>query len=538
MRFLVLFTLLALSPSTFAGDIWERLKQSPGNTVFILFEDISKIYRPSGEEAEIEQYVRNLAVQAGQKVWSGRTIESIRDETGNLLIRLPGTGRYASSAFTIVGVQSHFDMVTVTNVEGEDVAAVFRNGVRSQITDGWMHSEGNRTTLGADNGIGMALALRYLVDPSLEHPPMELIFTTREEISMVGAKGMTLPLKSSVIVNVDEEEVTSVCHGCLGARRVKVDTSLKTEKMGADMDIHKFTIQKLAGGHSGMDIHLNRINGGRLLAEMIRTLQIRNLKPRLASVKMGKIPTINAIPTSITFELVTPSSKSREAWNQISLLFKAALAKSPDDKAAELKMEEVESHEANRRVLSAESTDTLGWFLKDIPNGVITSADGFPERVKTSSSLGFIDMAAAGEEMRLQLAAMARSFDNRDLDAIVEQIKSEAEQHFPVPETKVETYARTSPWLADPRDPIFSYARHHKPGSHLQLAPGGIETAVLAEKYPGIRLLSVGPSFKDVHTVRERVRVADITEIQPFLDRFLRHIDGCHFLLLPSVATR
>ncbi len=264
MRFLVLFTLLALNPSAFGADIWEKLKQSPENTVFILFEEISKIYRPSGEEALIEQYVRRLAEQAGLKVWSGRTIEVVRDEAGNLLLRLPGTGRYATFLFPIVGVQSHLEMVTVTNVEGENVASVFANGVRSQITDGWMHSEGHRTTLGANNGIGMALALRYLVDPSLEHPPMELIFTTREEISMVGAKAMQLPLKSSVIVNVDEEDVSSLCHGCLGARRVKVETSLNTEKMGANMDIHRFTIQKLAGGHSGMDIHLNRINATRL----------------------------------------------------------------------------------------------------------------------------------------------------------------------------------------------------------------------------------------------------------------------------------
>jgi hypothetical protein len=183
---------------------------------------------------------------------------------------------------------------------------------------------------------------------------------------------------------------------------------------------------------------------------MIRAMRLLNLQPRLASVHMGRIPTINAIPTSITFELVTPASKSREAWNQISTLFNIAMAKSPDDKDAELKMEEVESHEAGRRVLREDSTDTLGWFLKDIPNGVITSADGFPERVKTSSSLGYLEMAASGDQMSLQLAAMPRSFDNRDLDALVDQIKLEAEQHFPFAGTKVETYARTSPWLADP----------------------------------------------------------------------------------------
>ncbi len=538
MRFFVLFTLLALTPSAFAGDIWEKLKQSPENKVFILFEEISKIYRPSGEEAQVEQFVRRLAEQAGQKVWSGRAIESLGDDAGNLLLRLPATGRYATSTFPIVGVQSHMDMVSLSSVAGEDIASVFRDGVRLQITDGWLHSEGYRTTLGADNGIGMALALRYLVDPSLEHPPMELIFTTKEEVSMVGAKAMKLPLQSSVIVNVDEEDVTSVCHGCLGARRLKIETSLKTEKMGVDMDIHRFTIQKLRGGHSGEDIHHNRINAGRLLAEVIRALRMHGLQPRLASVQMGKIPNINAIPTSITFELVTPVSKSRKAWDQISVLFHAALAKSPDDKDAELKMEEVESHEVTRRVLSTESTDTLGWFLKDIPNGVITSADGFPERVKTSSSLGFIEMAASGEQMLLQVAAMPRAFDNRDLDAIVDQFKSEAEQHFPNRETKVEVYARTSPWLADPKDPIFSYARHHKPGSQLKLVPGGVEAAVLAEKYPGIRFLSVGPTFQDVHTVKERVRVADVVEIQHFMDRFLQNIDGCHFLLLPQVTTK
>jgi dipeptidase D len=538
VRFLVLFAFLALSPSAFAVDIWERLKQSPENTVFILFEEISNIYRPSGEEAQIEQFVRNLAAQAGTKVWSGRAIETVRDNAGNLLLRLPGTGRYAASAFPIVGVQSHFDMVTVTSLEGDDVANVFRNGVRSQITDGWMHSEGHRTTLGADNGIGMALALRYLVDPSLEHPPMELIFTTREEVSMVGAKAMQLPLNSSVIVNVDEEDVHSVCHGCLGARRVKVETSLPTEKMGADMDIHKFTIQKLAGGHSGVDIHRNRINAARLLSEMIRAMRLRNLNPRLASVQMGKIGNINGIPSSITFELVTPASKSHQAWSQISALFNAALAKSPDDKGAELKMAEAQSHNVDRRVLSSESTETLSWFLKDVPNGVIASADGFPERVKSSSNLGYIEMAASGEQMQVQLAAMPRSFDNKDLDAIVDQIRSEAQQHFPNPETKVETYARTSPWLADPQDPIFTYARHHKPGSQLKLAPGGVETAVLAEKYPDIRLLSVGPTFQDVHTVNERVRVADIFEIQHFLDRFLQNVDSCHFLLVPQLATK
>lgn len=412
MRLFILFTLLAFSPGAFAVDIWEKLKQSPGNTVFILFEEISKISRPSGGEAKVEQFVRSLAQQASQKVWQGVTIEAIGDDAGNLLLRLPATGRYAQSLLPIVGIQSHFDMVTLTSVAGEDVATVFRDGVRTQITDGWMHSEGYRTTLGADNGIGMALALRYLVDPSLEHPRMELIFSTSEEVSMVGAKAMKLPLQSTVIVNLDEEDVHSICHGCLGARRVKVETSLRTEKMGSGADIHRFTIAKLAGGHSGVDIHHNRINAARLLAEMIGTLYIHNLQPRLASVQMGRIQNINAIPTSITFELVTPAAKSRALWDHISSAFNAAVAKSSDDKHAEIRIEQVEAREATRRVLSVESTDTLRWFLKDIPNGVITTADGFPNRVKTSSSMGFLQLAANGENMQLQLAAMPRSFDN------------------------------------------------------------------------------------------------------------------------------
>ncbi|HSI05344.1 MAG TPA: hypothetical protein VLC93_12740, partial [Myxococcota bacterium] len=208
------------APPAVAGGKLPRQETKAG-AVLDLFEAFTRLYRPPGEEDAARAAIEDI-VRRSESLWPAGSVSTARDDAGNLLVRLPGTGRFANLAKPVV-LQAHMDMVLAVEgaKPGEDLRPYFRQGVKTELVtvDGeqWIRSLGSRTSLGADNALGMAVAARYITDPSIEHPPLELVFTTREEVGLVGARQMRLPLAGRVLFNFDSPGARTITRGCMGS---------------------------------------------------------------------------------------------------------------------------------------------------------------------------------------------------------------------------------------------------------------------------------------------------------------------------------
>jgi dipeptidase D len=165
------------------------------------FSELSKTFRPSGKEDELRDYVLAVKETAEKLVWKQK-LETFQDTIGNVMIRLPATGSFAGKTRPYFALQSHMDMVLayVDAKPGENLEPYFKDGVITEIKDGWVQAKDNRTTLGADNGIGVATELRYLIDDRIAHPPLELIFTVQEETGLIGANHFQAMTYSSMFL--------------------------------------------------------------------------------------------------------------------------------------------------------------------------------------------------------------------------------------------------------------------------------------------------------------------------------------------------
>ena len=260
------------------------------------FKRLASIYRPSGEEGELRDKLVQLAEEANRTRWAGRNGGlqiSGPDRVGNFLIRVPATGRHAARNLPPIALQAHMDMVlAATSVPaGGDLKAFFReHPVELEVKEGKIQSVGQKTTIGADNTVGCALMLRYALDPTVEHPPLELVFTVHEEVGLKGAQEYdtaALPLRAPVMISLDGFESDKLIYGSQGSLRRSVSGSLPAQAVDAGKLI-KVTVNKLLGGHSGADIHQDRLNAVIALAAITRAV-LTNSSLAVVSAVAGEL---------------------------------------------------------------------------------------------------------------------------------------------------------------------------------------------------------------------------------------------------------
>ncbi len=429
-----------------------------------------------------------------------RGLEAFRDEAGNVIIRAPATPGMEGRRILIL--QAHLDMVAQA---GEGVAHDFaRDPIRPRIDPAdpaWLRASG--TTLGADNGIGIAAALALAESRDLPHGPLELLLTLCEEDGMDGARGFKPgTLRGDILVNLDSESDREICIGCAGGARVA--STLAMPASAAAGDWLEVRVDGLLGGHSGVDIHLGRGNALRELASILRAAG----PCRLAAFEGGSAA--NAIPRSARAVVALPGA-ARAAWE--AALRDAAKARKAalGDADPGLEVSVATAASGGPALGDADSARALDLLLA-LPNGVLAMSAAIPGLTGNSCSLGVARLAPDGKGgLALETKALARS----ESDASKERTVLEIERLFREAGGSCERSSPSPAWTPDPTSPLLGIAKavyREAFGSDCEIRAthGGLETGLFRPLFPGWDMISIGPTIRYPHSPDEAVETASV----------------------------
>ena len=436
--------------------------------------------------------MREVAESAGAEV--------SQDAYGNVLVR--AAARPGAAALPPVAVQAHLDMVCVA---AAGVAHDFDRDPIVPCRDGDTVSA-RGTTLGADNGIGVAATLALLTEDDLVCGPLELLFTVEEEIGLLGALHFdTSLLRAGSLINLDSENDRALTVGCAGGAEVMLKLRLERKSLDPGWDCAELRVSGLSGGHSGVQIHEHRANATKLLVSVLKRLIRGGVDLRLASVAGGSAH--NAIPTEATALLAAPSGAMAQAAT-IAAEFTAELRREwgEDEPGLSIELSPVESPGpfADR----AGSVDLLD-LLRDLPHGVVAMSPRFEGTVATSANLALV--RTEGETVEVLVSA--RGLSSSELDATVTQTKllgervgasSEMTGGYPGWEPREDSPLAAAATAA--------YERIHGEAPAMEVVHGGLECGVLVAKRPDLDAISFGPLIREAHTPQEHVYAGTVND--------------------------
>ncbi len=471
--------------------------------VFSIFDQINQVPRPSKKEEKIRQYLLDFAAK--------HNIEAVTDKIGNVVMRVPGTPGHENAP--VVALQAHMDMVCESNDKSFD----FANSPITTIVDGdWLRADG--TTLGADNGIGMAAALAVLTDKDLVHGPVEALFTVDEETGLTGANNLgDGMLTASMLLNLDSEDDAEIFVGCAGG----VDTTcLFTYKRSfAPTDFHyfKFDISGGLGGHSGGDIHLGRANANKLLARFLYTLSLDH-EIALCDIDGGNLR--NAIPRAAHAVFGVDTSHKE----QVRVAFNKFVADIENEYAGlepTLKFE-LESYDRPEFALDHETTKALVESLYSAPHGVVSMSRDLEGLVETSTNLASVKMQ--GDNQVLVTTSQRSSVESRKWD-----IARQVEALFTLAGAEV-THGDGYPgWAPNMNSRIMhlasdAYEELYGIKPAIKAIHAGLECGLFLQKYPHLDMVSFGPTLQGVHSPSERMYIPAVERFYGQITRTLEKV--------------
>ncbi|MBQ1212631.1 MAG: beta-Ala-His dipeptidase [Clostridia bacterium] len=461
---------------------------SSAEKVLHYFEEITKIPRPSGHEEKIADYL--------EAFMNARGIKYSRDAKHNVFAVLPATeGREGEPAIML---QGHTDMVCEAD-EGKEWD-VLNEGV-TLIRDGdWLHADG--TTLGGDDGFAVAVMLALLDGAAESHPKLECLFTSDEEVGLGGANAFDFaPVTAKKLVNLDSEEEDTILVSCAGGMRM--DMMLRFDFMDCDGVALKLTIDGLAGGHSGADIHLNRANANRELAKALQAL-CRQIRVNLCAFEGGSKD--NAITRSATaIFAVTDIKKATEILEAYKAELFAGL--SDEDKAGfNFTLERVLAPE---KMLSREDSRRCAEFVSILPYGALEFNNDLGI-VETSANIGIVKLTEEG----LSVSMLCRSASDEKLDGVDYIVTSlcifhgaEKSERNRYPGWAYSKDSALCAEYADAYEKVFG-SRPKVMGIHA-----GLECGIFKKKAPDMDMISIGANMHDIHTPRERMSISSCERI-------------------------
>jgi dipeptidase D len=460
--------------------------------VWQIFGELSKVPRGSGDEA---------GVMAMLKSWGGqRGLDVQEDEVGNLLVSIPASpGREQVPPILI---QGHVDMVCEKNSGTKHDFA--KDPIRLLVDGDWVTADG--TTLGADNGIGVAMGLALAEDREVTHGPVEVLLTVDEERGLTGAAGVQPGFfRSRRMINLDSEEDDALFVGCAGGRDsilTLTNTQARAPKAGAG---RKVIVRGLLGGHSGLDIHKNRGNAIRILTRCLLAAGAE-LDLRLVTFDGGSMR--NAIPREAEARVVIPQDEGRRFKQIVEAAGARILAEelAGIDDGLEVKVSTVQAP----RCFSTGCTQRTLYLLAGLPNGVTAMSRSIPGLVESSNNVGVVRTTGA----KVEIVCCSRSSVMSALDGLVVQIRGLGE----LAGARIDQPAGYPGWKPNLDSQLLAVARRKYAeafGSdpELKAVHAGLECGLLTEKYPDLDIVSFGPNILGAHSPDEKVSISSVQRI-------------------------
>ncbi len=471
--------------------------------VFGFFEDISAIPRGSGNEEAIADFVENFGKERG--------FETYRDEWNNVIVRKPATKGKEASPITIL--QGHIDMVCVKEA-GYD-HDFLKDGLSLYIDGEFLKARS--TTLGADNGIAVAYMLAILDSEDVEHPALECLFTTDEEVGMTGAiKLDKTVLKGKYFINIDSEEEGIITVGCAGGNRSTINLAITREEASSSSETYELHISGLKGGHSGMEIDKNRANSNVLMGRVLNELA-QNTKFNLLSVEGGNKDNV-ICNNSRAFINIEPSdiSKLEADLKIISAEIKNEMSEMDKDISITLTKVDKKSEQ-----LGEEFTKKVIYILNVAPNGVMSMSSKLVGMVESSLNIGILE--TRDEEISFNYSIRAnvasKKYDLiRRLRLIAEQMGAEFKVGSDYPEWE---FKKGSKLLEIAENTYRDFSGKE---AEVQAVHAGLEPGVFLNVMPDVEAISIGPDMFDVHSVDERLNIASAERMYYYVLELLKRL--------------
>lgn len=466
------------------------------------FDAITRVPRPSKKEEKIREYLVRFAAEHG--------IECHTDKIGNVVMRKPATPGYEQRPKVIL--QSHMDMVCEKNSGVEFDFS--RDAIRTRIEGEWVRAEG--TTLGADDGIGMAAALAVLIDPEAEHGPLEALFTVDEETGLTGAfelgEGM---LTGKYLINLDSEDEGEIFIGCAGGIDTIATFRYTTEAAPKNYTFFRVDVSDLAGGHSGDDIDKGRVNSNKTVARLLWD-GMQSYELRLSYFDGGNLR--NAIPRE-AYAIFGVPTRLREEFRKRYELFAA-------DLHAEFRLCEpnfritLNEMPAVDHVIDEKTQFGLVYSLVGVPNGVVAMSMALPGLVETSTNLASVKFADGGK-------IVVTSSQRSSVESAKTYVMQMVESVFALAGADVAHSDGYPGWAPDMSSRLLtvsveSYRRLFGREPKVRAIHAGLECGLFLEKYPELEMVSFGPTLRGVHSPDERLEIATVGKFWAHLNDILR----------------
>lgn len=473
--------------------------------VWHYFDALLDIPRPSKHEEKVIAFLKDLAQKKG--------LEIKQDKVKNTVIRVPATKGYENAPTVIL--QGHIDMVAEKD---SDVEFDFLKQPIDAYVDGdWVKARG--TTLGADNGIGVAAALAFIDDTEAVHGQLEILLTVDEETGLTGASNLDAKiLTGKIMLNLDSEEDGVFFIGCAGGANTTITLPVKQIGVSGKFKPYQLKVSGLLGGHSGLNIIENRANAIKIMARLLKAALRSKVEIMLVDIKGGDKH--NAIPRE-AFATVAVNQKHIKKFNDaINGEFEKAKTEfSTVDKEMKLEISEF-TKKVSRGINLADTRRVLNLLLA-LPHGVISMSREIKGLVETSSNLATIKMKGS----KVEILTSSRSSVSEALDSVLEGIDSIVELYG----GKTKIFGRYPGWRPNIESPllkkavqVFKNLRGVEP--NVTAIHAGLECGIIMEKVPGMDVISFGPEMHGVHSPKERLNIPSVGRFYNYLKALLESI--------------
>ena len=479
-----------------------NMKSLQPNVVFSCFEEVTKVPRPSKREEKMIDFLTNFGKEL--------ELETIVDETGNVLIRKPATPGYENCKTIIL--QSHMDMVC----EPSDGSFDFNNNPIETVIDGeWLKANG--TTLGANDGIGVAMQMAILKSTDIEHGPIECVFTRDEETGLTGAMGMKPGfMTGSLLINLDSEDEGQIFVSCAGGARTTAEFECKEEAIPANYYTFRVGVKGFTGGHSGDDINKKRANANKVLIRFICD-EMAKMDLRLVDIQSGGLH--NAIPREGYAVCAIPMSQKEQI--RIDLNIYQSILEEEYSNTEKNFVLTLDSIEPAVTAMNAKDAERMLLSLRVVHNGVFAMSQDLDWLVETSSNLASIRK----QDGKIIVTTSQRS----SLQEARENISATVRAAFILGGARVETNEGYPGWKMNPNSLMLkitkeSYERLFHQEPQILAIHAGLECGLFSEKYPGLDMVSFGPTLRGVHSPDERLLIPTVQKVWDHLLDILKHI--------------
>ena len=463
------------------------------------FEQINAIPRCSKNEAQIGLWLKQWAESKQRMVK--------KDAAGNLVVNVPPTPGYENAP--VIVIQGHTDMVCEKT---PDSAHDFsKDPIKNMIDGDWLHAD--NTTLGADNGIAVALAMAVADDESIAHPPLELLFTVDEETGLNGAKALEPGfIEGRVLLNVDSETEGVFTVGCAGGRHTRISRKLTLTNLADDSQLFNLNISGMHGGHSGIDIIKQRASANKIMARTLHQLALA-CDIRLVSIKGGTAH--NAIARDADAVFACAADNSSELARLVAEFEHTVQTDYRNiESNLAMKLATLESDVQVKTALSVAETRDVINLLLSLPHGVMGMSAIFADLVETSNNLATVEI----KDDTLKILTSQRSLTKSRLDEITGAIGAAAA----LAGTDYRSDSGYPPWTPNMQSALLErcrkvYKQLFDREAEVKSIHAGLECAIIGDKYEGMDMISFGPDLRDPHSPNEGLHIPSLGKVWQYM---------------------